>query len=67
MLLSKKLQRKNTCERDWSLYVSFVELNQLFINRNLRTIDVIDNNTLVAITLLIAESSPKEKEKNVVF
>ena len=38
MLSSKKLEWKNTCEKDQNLFVSFVELNHI-INGNLRIID----------------------------
>ena len=42
-----------------TLFIYFLEYyNLLYINEK----EVIDNNTLVAITLLIAQSNPKEKE-----
>ena len=42
-----------------TLFIYFLEYyNLLYINER----QVIDNNTLVAITLLIAQSNPKEKE-----
>ena len=42
-----------------TLFIYFLEFYNLLYNDNVR---VIDNNTLVAITLLIAQSNPKEKE-----
>lgn len=42
-----------------TLFIYFLEINNILYNENGR---VIDNNTLVAITLLIAQSNPKEKE-----
>ena len=42
-----------------TLFIYFLEFYDLLCNDNGR---VIDNNTLVAITLLIAQSNPKEKE-----
>ena len=42
-----------------TLFIYFLEFyNLLYINNR----QVIDNNTLVAITLLIAQSNPKEKD-----
>ena len=42
-----------------TLFIYFLEFYNILYNENGQ---VIDNNTLVAITLLIAESNPKEKE-----
>lgn len=42
-----------------TLFIYFLEFYNLLYNENEQ---VIDNNTLVAITLLIAQSNPKEKE-----
>ena len=42
-----------------TLFIYFLEYHNLLYNENGQ---VIDNNTLVAITLLIAQSNPKEKE-----
>lgn len=42
-----------------TLFIYFLEFYNLLYNGNEK---VIDNNTLVAITLLIAQSNPKEKE-----
>ena len=42
-----------------TLFIYFLEFNNMLYNNNEK---VIDNNTLVALTLLIAESNPKEKE-----
>lgn len=42
-----------------TLFIYFLEFNNILYNENGQ---VIDNNTLVAITLLIAQSNPKEKE-----
>ena len=42
-----------------TLFIYFLEFNNILYIENKR---VIDNNTLVAITLLIAQSNPKEKE-----
>ena len=41
-----------------TLFIYFLEFNNILYNNNKQ---VIDNNTLVAITLLIAQSNPKEK------
>ena len=41
-----------------TLFIYFLEFNNILYKNNKR---VIDNNTLVAVTLLIAESDPKEK------
>ena len=42
-----------------TLFIYFLDFyNILYINNK----QVIDNNTLVAITILIAESNPKEKD-----
>ena len=41
-----------------TLFIYFLEFYNILYNEN---VQVIDNNTLVAITLLIAESNPKEK------
>ena len=42
-----------------TLFIYFLEFNNMLYNNNEK---VIDNNTLVALTLLIAESNPKEKD-----
>ena len=42
-----------------TLFIYFLEFYNILYNENRQ---VIDNNTLVAITLLIAQSNPKEKE-----
>ena len=42
-----------------TLFIYFLDFSNILYNDNRQ---VIDNNTLVAITLLIAESNPKEKE-----
>ena len=42
-----------------TLFIYFLEFYNILYNKNGQ---VIDNNTLVAITLLIAQSNPKEKE-----
>ena len=42
-----------------TLFIYFLEFYNILYNENGQ---VIDNNTLVAITLLIAQSNPKEKE-----
>lgn len=42
-----------------TLFIYFLEFNNILFNKNKQ---VIDNNTLVAITLLIAQSNPKEKD-----
>ena len=42
-----------------TLFIYFLEFNNLLFKDNK---NVIDNNTLVAITLLIAQSNPKEKD-----
>ena len=42
-----------------TLFIYFLEFNNILYKDNKR---IIDNNTLVAITLLIAESNPKEKD-----
>lgn len=42
-----------------TLFIYFLEFNNMLYNNNKK---VIDNNTLVALTLLIAESNPKEKD-----
>ena len=42
-----------------TLFIYFLEFYNILYNENGQ---VVDNNTLVAITLLIAESNPKEKE-----
>ena len=42
-----------------TLFIYFLEFNNILYNNNQK---VIDNNTLVALTLLIAESNPKEKD-----
>ena len=42
-----------------TLFIYFLEFNNMLYNNNEK---VIDNNTLVAITILIAQSNPKEKE-----
>ncbi len=42
-----------------TLFIYFLEFNNILYNENGR---VIDNNTLVAITLLTAQSNPKEKD-----
>ena len=42
-----------------TLFIYFLNFNNLLYKDNIK---VIDNNTLVAITLLIAQSNPKEKE-----
>ena len=42
-----------------TLFIYFLEFNKILYNENGQ---VIDNNTLVAITLLIAQSNPKEKD-----
>ena len=42
-----------------TLFIYFLDFYNLLYNDNKQ---VIDNNTLVAITLLIAQSNPKEKE-----
>ena len=39
--------------------MNFLEVNNILYKENKQ---VIDNNTLVAITLLIAQSNPKEKD-----
>ncbi len=41
-----------------TLFIYFLEFNNILYNENGQ---IIDNNTLVAITLLIAQSNPKEK------
>ena len=41
-----------------TLFIYFLEFNNILYKNNKR---IIDNNTLVAVTLLIAESDPKEK------
>ena len=42
-----------------TLFIYFLEFNNILYKNDKR---VIDNNTLVAVTLLIAESNPKEKD-----
>ena len=42
-----------------TLFIYFLEVNGILYNDNRQ---VIDNNTLVALTLLIAQSNPKEKD-----
>jgi len=42
-----------------TLFIYFLEFNHILYKENKQ---VIDNNTLVAITLLIAQSNPKEKD-----
>ena len=42
-----------------TLFIYFLEFYNLLYKEN---VQVIDNNTLVAITLLIAQSNPKEKD-----
>ena len=42
-----------------TLFIYFLEYNKILYKENQR---VIDNNTLVALTLLIAQSNPKEKQ-----
>ena len=42
-----------------TLFIYFLEANNILYNNNGQ---VIDNNTLVAVTLLIAQSNPKEKD-----
>ena len=42
-----------------TLFIYFLEVNNILYKENKQ---VIDNNTLVAITLLIAQSNPKEKD-----
>lgn len=42
-----------------TLFIYFLEFNNILYKNDKR---VIDNNTLVALTLLIAQSNPKEKE-----
>lgn len=42
-----------------TLFIYFLEFNSMLYSSNEK---VIDNNTLVALTLLIAESNPKEKD-----
>lgn len=42
-----------------TLFIYFLEYNNLLYRDNKR---IIDNNTLVAVTLLIAQSNPKEKD-----
>jgi len=42
-----------------TLFIYFLEFYNILYNEN---VQVIDNNTLVAVTLLIAESNPKEKD-----
>ena len=42
-----------------TLFIYFLEYYNILYVNNIR---VIDNNTLVALTLLIAESNPKEKK-----
>ena len=42
-----------------TLFIYFLEYNKILYKNNER---VIDNNTLVALTLLIAQSNPKEKQ-----
>ena len=42
-----------------TLFIYFLEFNNLLYRDNKR---IIDNNTLVALTLLIAQSNPKEKD-----
>lgn len=42
-----------------TLFIYFLEYNKILCKENQR---VIDNNTLVALTLLIAQSNPKEKQ-----
>ena len=42
-----------------TLFIYFLEFNNILYKNDKR---VIDNNTLVAVTLLIAQSSPKEKD-----
>jgi prophage maintenance system killer protein/prophage antirepressor-like protein len=42
-----------------TLFIYFLEFNSMLYSNNEK---VIDNNTLVALTLLIAESNPKEKD-----
>lgn len=42
-----------------TLFIYFLEYYDILYNNNEQ---VIDNNTLVALTLLIAQSNPKEKE-----
>ena len=42
-----------------TLFIYFLEFYNMLFKNNMR---IIDNNTLVALTLLIAESNPKEKD-----
>ena len=42
-----------------TLFIYFLEFYNMLFKDNMR---IIDNNTLVALTLLIAESNPKEKD-----
>ena len=42
-----------------TLFIYFLDFYDILYNENGQ---IIDNNTLVAVTLLIAESNPKEKE-----
>ena len=42
-----------------TLFIYFLQFNNILYKNGTRTID---NNTLTALTLLIAESNPKEKE-----
>ena len=42
-----------------TLFIYFLKFYNILYNENGQ---VIDNNTLVAVTLLIAESNPKEKD-----
>lgn len=42
-----------------TLFIYFLEFNNILYKNNMQ---IIDNNTLVAITLLIAQSNPKEKD-----
>ena len=42
-----------------TLFIYFLGINNILYNKNEQ---IIDNNTLVAVTLLIAQSNPKEKD-----
>ena len=48
-------QKKVCCQA----FIYFLSFNNILYKNNKQ---VIDNNTLVAITLLVAQSNPKEKE-----
>ena len=45
--------------RNYTLFIYFLEYYNTLYRENKQ---IIDNNTLVAITLLVAQSNPKEKD-----